>query len=49
MKGVMHGGEYTIYDSSTAGIATDDCLKRVQRASAGLLYRFLAKTNRLAQ
>lgn len=39
-------GEKIINDT-TADIATDICVKRSQRAAAGLLYRFLANTGQL--
>lgn len=34
------------YDNSTAGIATEECFKRSQRAAAALLYRFITDTGR---
>ena len=36
-----------VWDSSTAGVAAEECLKRVQRATAALYYRFLRDTGRL--
>jgi hypothetical protein len=36
-----------VFDSSTAGIATQDCLSRAQRAAAALYYRFITDTGRL--
>jgi len=45
-SGLYVGGVATVWIPKNAGIATEDCYTRAQRAAAGLLYRFLVDTGR---